>query len=148
MSTLAPSTEAVNAIVARINAGTAYTLDLKAEARELIVDPTEEVTELRVDVCHESEQQLFETLDAVDNTQHAIRIWVRKKVADITAQELNPLRLLCRQILRQVDQYVTTDWRVRVWQAGFETQEVADKAVLYSQRMFVASISCEVQVKP
>jgi hypothetical protein len=101
-----------------------------------------------VDVCHESEQQLFETLDAVDNTQHAIRIWVRKKVADITPQELNPLRLLCRQILRQVDQYVTTDWRVRVWQAGFETQEVADKAVLYSQRMFVASISCEVQVKP
>ncbi len=148
MSTLAPSTEAVNAIVARINAGTTYNLDLKAEARELIVDPTEEVTELRVDVCHESEQQLFETLDAVDNTQHAIRIWVRKKVADITPQELNPLRLLCRQILRQVDQYVTTDWRVRVWQAGFETQEVADKAVLYSQRMFVASISCEVQVKP
>jgi len=148
MSTLAPSTEAVNAIVARINAGTTYTLDLKAEARELIVDPTEEVTELRVDVCHESEQQLFETLDAVDNTQHAIRIWVRKKVADITPQELNPLRLLCRQILRQVDQYVTTDWRVRVWQAGFETQEVTDKAVLYSQRMFVASISCEVQVKP
>ena len=148
MSTLAPSTEAVNAIVARINAGTTYTLDLKAEARELIVDPTEEVTELRVDVCHESEQQLFETLDAVDNTQHAIRIWIRKKVADITPQELNPLRLLCRQILRQVDQYVTTDWRVRVWQAGSETQEVADKAVLYSQRMFVASISCEVQVKP
>jgi hypothetical protein len=148
MSTMAPSTEAVNAIVARINAGTAYTLDLKAEARELIVDPTEEVTELRVDVCHESEQQLFETLDSVDNTQHAIRIWIRKKVADITPQELNPLRLLCRQILRQVDQYVTTDWRVRVWQAGFETQEVADKAVLYSQRMFVASISCEVQVKP
>jgi len=148
MSTLAPSTEAVNAIVARINAGTTYTLDLKAEARELIVDPTEEVTELRVDVCHESEQQLFEMLDAVDNTQHAIRIWIRKKVADITPQELNPLRLLCRQILRQVDQYVTTDWRVRVWQAGFETQEVADKAVLYSQRMFVASISCEVQVKP
>ena len=148
MSTLAPSTEAVNAIVARINAGTTYNLDLKAEARELIVDPTEEVTELRVDVCHESEQQLFETLDSVDNTQHAIRIWVRKKVADITSQELNPLRLLCRQILRQVDQYVTTDWRVRVWQAGFETQEVADKAVLYSQRMFVASISCEVQVKP
>jgi hypothetical protein len=148
MSTLAPSTEAVNAIVARINAGTTYNLDLRAEARELIVDPTEEVTELRVDVCHESEQQLFETLDAVDNTQHAIRIWIRKKVADITPQELNPLRLLCRQILRQVDQYVTTDWRVRVWQAGFETQEVADKAVLYSQRMFVASISCEVQVKP
>jgi hypothetical protein len=148
MSTLAPSTEAVNAIVARINAGTTYTLDLKAEARELIIDPTEEVTELRVDVCHESEQQLFETLDSVDNTQHAIRIWIRKKVADITPQELNPLRLLCRQILRQVDQYVTTDWRVRVWQAGFETQEVADKAVLYSQRMFVASISCEVQVKP
>jgi len=148
MSTLAPSTEAVNAIVARINAGTTYNLDLKAEARELIIDPTEEVTELRVDVCHESEQQLFETLDAVDNTQHAIRIWVRKKVADITPQELNALRLLCRQILRQVDQYVTTDWRVRVWQAGFETQEVADKAVLYSQRMFVASISCEVQVKP
>jgi hypothetical protein len=148
MSTLAPSTEAVNAIVARINAGTTYTLDLKAEARELIIDPTEEVTELRVDVCHESEQQLFETLDAVDNTQHAIRIWIRKKVADITPQELNPLRLLCRQILRQVDQYVTTDWRVRVWQAGFETQEVAEKAVLYSQRMFVASISCEVQVKP
>jgi len=148
MSTLAPSTEAVNAIVARINAGTTYNLDLKAESRELIIDPTEEVTELRVDVCHESEQQLFETLDAVDNTQHAIRIWIRKKVADITPQELNPLRLLCRQILRQVDQYVTTDWRVRVWQAGFETQEVADKAVLYSQRMFVASISCEVQVKP
>jgi hypothetical protein len=148
MSTLAPATEAVNAIVARINAGTTYNLDLKAEARELIIDPTEEVTELRVDVCHESEQQLFETLDAVDNTQHAIRIWIRKKVADITPQELNPLRLLCRQILRQVDQYVTTDWRVRVWQAGFETQEVADKAVLYSQRMFVASISCEVQVKP
>ena len=96
----------------------------------------------------ESEQQLFETLDAVDNTRHAVRIWIRRKVAAITAEEIEPLRLLCRQILRQVDQYVTSDWRVRVWQAGFETQEVADKAMLYSQRMFVASITCEVQVKP
>ena len=148
MSTLAPSTEALQAIAARVNAGTAYTLDVKAEARELAVDPLEEVTELRVDVCHESEQQLFETIDAVDNTQHALRIWIRKKVAAITAEEIEPLRLLCRQILRQVDQYATTDWRVRVWRAGFETQEVADKAMLYSQRMFVASITCEVQVKP
>jgi hypothetical protein len=148
MSTVAPSLEALQAITARVNAGTAYMLDVKAESRELNIDPLEEIDGLRVDVCHESEQQLFETLDAVDNTEHVLRIWIRKKVAAITSEELEPLRLLCRQILRQVDQYVTADWRVRVWQAGFETQEVADKAVLYSQRIFVSSISLSVQVKP
>jgi len=148
MSTIAPSLEAMQAITARVNAGTAYMLDVKAESRELNIDPLEEIDGLRVDVCHESEQQLFETLDAVDNTEHVLRIWIRKKVAAITSDELEPLRLLCRQILRQVDQYVTTDWRVRVWQAGFETQEVVDKAVLYSQRIFVSSISVTVQVKP
>jgi hypothetical protein len=148
MSTIAPSLEAMQAITARVNAGTAYMLDVKAESRELNIDPLEEIDGLRVDVCHESEQQLFETLDAVDNTEHVLRIWIRKKVAAITSEELEPLRLLCRQILRQVDQYVTADWRVRVWQAGFETQEVADKAVLYSQRIFVSSISLSVQVKP
>ena len=145
MSTLAPSTEALQAIAARINAGTAYTLDVKAEARELAVDPLEEVTELRVDVCHESEQQLFERIDD-EGTEHTLRIWIRKKVAALSADELNPLRLLCRQILQQVDQYDTQDRRVCVWQSGFESQEVVDRTMLYQQRIFVASVILRVRV--
>ena len=145
MSTIAPSTEALQAIAARINAGTAYTLDLKAEARELAIDPLEEVTELRVDVCHESEQQLFEQIDS-EGTEHTLRIWIRKKVAALSGDELNPLRLLCRQILQQVDQYDTQDRRVCVWQSGFESQEVADRTMLYQQRIFVASVIVRVRV--
>jgi hypothetical protein len=145
MSTLAPSTEALQAIAARINAGAAYTLDVKAEARELAVDPLEEVTELRVDVCHESEQQLFEQIDN-EGTEHTLRIWIRKKVAALSGDELNPLRLLCRQILQQVDQYDTQDRRVCVWQSGFESQEVVDRTMLYQQRIFVASVILRVRV--
>ena len=145
MSTIAPSTEALQAIAARINAGTAYSLDVKAEARELAIDPLEEVTELRVDVCHESEQQLFERIDS-EGTEHTIRIWIRKKVAALGADEVNPLRLLCRQILQQVDQYDTQDRRVCVWQSGFESQEIADRTMLYQQRIFVASVILRVRV--
>ena len=71
---IAPSVEAMQAIVDRINSGEAYCLDLVANRSETLVDPLEEISELRCDVVSESEEQLVETLDVEDRTSHIIRI--------------------------------------------------------------------------
>ena len=82
--TMAPSTEAMQAIVARINSATTYCLAVVAEYRETLVDPLEEITDLRCDVVSESEEQLVETLATEDRTSHVLRIWLRKKLDNLT----------------------------------------------------------------
>ena len=51
--TIAPSVEASQAIVDRINDSTTFALEVVAERLEMVVDHLEEVNGLRVDLVHE-----------------------------------------------------------------------------------------------
>lgn len=146
--TIAPSVEATQAIIDRINTGTAYELEIVAQRQEVIVDHLEEVSQLRVDVVHEEETQLEETLDDEDRTSHEIRIYVRSKVPDRTADQLDPLKLLTRQIFQRVNEYDSTNGRVKVWQCDIEPRQAADKELLRQHGIFVAAIMLRVEVEP
>ena len=143
----APSTEAMQAIVSRINAGRAYQFDVAAKYSEQIIDELEEFAELRVDVVSDSETQLNETLDVEDRTSHIIMIYVRKKVRTLDNDEIDRLQLLVRQIFQQVNDYDTTDQRVRVWEAETDPKQCPDKSILRQIRMFVANITLRVEVE-
>lgn len=145
--TIAPSTEAMQAIVARINSATTYCLAVVAEYRETLVDPLEEITDLRCDVVSESEEQLVETLAIEDRTSHVLRIWLRKKLDNLTPDEIDPLKLLFRQIFQRVNNYDTTDGRVKVWECDIEPKEVPLKDFLQQAGLFVASIVLRVEVE-
>ena len=145
--TIAPSTEAMQAIVARINSATTYCLAVVAEYRETLVDPLEEITDLRCDVVSESEEQLVETLAIEDRTSHVLRIWLRKKLDNLTPDEIDPLKLLFRQIFQRVNNYDTTDRRVTVWECDIEPKEVPLKDFLQQAGLFVASIVLRVEVE-
>lgn len=145
--TIAPSTEAMQAIVARINSATTYCLAVVAEYRETLVDPLEEITDLRCDVVSESEEQLVETLAIEDRTSHVLRIWLRKKLDNLTPDEIDPLKLLFRQIFQRVNNYDTTDRRVTVWECDIEPKEVPLKDFLQQAGLFVASIVMRVEVE-
>jgi len=145
--TIAPSTEAMQAIVARINSATTYCLAVVAEYRETLVDPLEEITDLRCDVVSESEEQLVETLSPEDRTSHVLRIWLRKKLDNLTPDEIDPLKLLFRQIFQRVNNYDTTDRRVTVWECDIEPKEVPLKDFLQQAGLFVASIVLRVEVE-
>ena len=146
--TIAPSTEACQAIVDRINSGTAYELDLKATYSENLIDPLEEIAGLRVDVCSESEEQLIETCDLEDNTRHIIRVWVRKKLQALTPDEIDPLKLLTRRIFQRLNNFRSSDGRVMVFEIDDTAKAQPDKNALSQQRMFVANIQMVVEVEP
>lgn len=146
--TIAPSVEATQAIVDRINASTTYALEVVAQRQEVIVDHLEEVNGLRVDVVHEEETQLEETLDEEDRTSHEIKIYVRAKVSDRTQDQLDPLKLLTRQIFQQVNEYDSANGRVKAWQCDIEPRQAADKELLRQHGLFVAAIMLRVEVEP
>lgn len=145
--TEAPSVEACRVLVDRINTGTAYELELVAERSEQVIDPLEEIETLRVDVVHEDEEQLEETLDVEDRTSHDIRIWIRKKVTAVTPDELDPLKLLVRQIYQRVNNFDSSDGRVKVWQCDIEGKQIPDKAILKETWLFVVSILLRVELE-
>ena len=148
MPTLSPSTEACEAIRNRINSGTDYTLEVRAEVRDEITEDLKDLRQLRVDVCQESEEQLFETLDLQDNTSHQIRVWIRKKLDTTTQDELEQLKLLKRQIELRLLNYATDDRRVLVWEVGNAQAPVAERDMLHQDRSFVTGILLRVEVKP
>ena len=148
MPTLSPSTEACEAIRNRINSGTDYALEVRAEVRDEITEDLKDLRQLRVDVCQESEEQLFETIDLQDNTSHQIRVWIRKKLDTTTQDELEQLKLLKRQIELRLLNYATDDWRVRIWDVSNTQSPLMERDMLHQDRSFVASILCRVEVKP
>jgi len=145
--TTAPATEACVALVARINAGTAYTLPTAATYQRVEVDTVEESDALRVDVIPVDETQLSETLAVEDRTSHTVVIWIRKKLANLDAATIDALCLLTRQIYQQVNNWDSADGRVRVWETSEETELNPDKAVLNQMRMFVTKIVLRVEVE-
>lgn len=148
--TIAPSEEALAALVDRINSGTEYDLDCRASVSDVLIDPLEEVTGLRVDVVAETEDQLAETLATEDRTSHRIRIWVRRKIEAIEGaanrDQVAETKLLFRQIFQRVNQWDSSDYRVKVWECATDPNEVPLKDILRTQFLFVASLVLRVEV--
>ncbi len=149
MTTIAPSTEALDAIVARINAGETYSISVKARAVETDIDELEDLTGqgLRVDVIQESEQQLRETLGD-DPTSHLIRVLIRQKLDGVTADLVDPVKLVVRQIHDQLDNWDSSDRRVCVWECAIDPNEMPLKSFLHEHSLFVASLLLRVEVAP
>lgn len=145
--TIAPSSEAMSAIVDQINDGGSYDLDVVARYGALIIDPLEEVSGLRVDVVSETEEQLVETLDVEDRSTHQIRIWMRKKVSSVSNDEIDQLKLIFRQIYQRVNNFNSSDGRVKVWDVEIDPIEVPIKSILQQSWLFVASLVLRVEVE-
>lgn len=147
--TKAPSTEAMTAIRDRVNAGTTYSIDVRAEYTEQVIDPLEELASegLRVDIVTEEEETLNETLATEDRTSLSIRIWIRKKVSSFSNDEIDPLKLIARQIFQQVNNYDTTDLRVRVWECDLENVDKPGKQLLMQAGVFLQAILLRVEVE-
>lgn len=145
--TIAPSSEAMSAIVDQINSGGDYDLDVVARYGALIIDPLEEVTGLRVDVVSETEEQLVETLDVEDRSTHQIRVWMRKKVSSVSSDEIDQLKLIFRQIYQRVNNFDSSDGRVKVWDVEIDPIEVPIKSILQQSWLFVASLVLRVEVE-
>lgn len=145
--TIAPSSEAMSAIVDQINDGESYDLDVVARYGALIIDPLEEVTGLRVDVVSETEEQLVETLDVEDRSTHQIRIWMRRKVSSVSSDEIDQLKLIFRQIYQRVNNFNSSDGRVKVWDVEIDPIEVPIKSILQQSWLFVASLVLRVEVE-
>lgn len=145
--TIAPSSEAMSAIVDQINSGGAYDLDVVARYGALLIDPLEEVIGLRVDVVSETEEQLVETLDVEDRSTHQLRVWMRKKVSSVSSDEIDQLKLIFRQIYQRVNNFDSSDGRVKVWDVEIDPIEVPIKSILQQSWLFVASLVLRVEVE-
>ena len=145
--TVAPAVEAMTAIRDRINSGTAYVLAVNAEYSELQVDERETLDELRVDVTSDTEEQLKETLATEDRTSHRLRIWIRSPVERTSNEEIDPLKLLVRQIFQRVNDFNSANDRVKVWECDLESKQNPDKAILHQDGLFVANIALRVEVE-
>jgi len=145
--TQAPSVEAMQSIVDHINSGGAYCLQVSADRTDQLIDTIEGVGPLRVEVVSESEETLEETLDVENRTSHLIRIWVRQKLLTTENDELDQLKLLVRQIFQRVNNYDSSDRRVRVWQCEIEQKQVPLKVHLHRHGLFIASLLLRVEVE-
>lgn len=146
--TIDPSIEACQAIVARINAtGSAYYRDLDAQYSEQLIDPLEEITGLRIDVCTEESETLEETIDLENRSSHQLRVWIRDKINDQSNNSIDPLKLLVRQLFQRLNNYDTSDKRVRVWNCDNDQKASPEKEVLQRAGLFVASLLLRVEVE-
>jgi hypothetical protein len=144
---VAPSTEACQALVDHINAGTAYALDVLASYSRVEINPLQMIDGRRVDVVHVDETQLNRTLAIEDSTSHKIVIWIREKLQDREPETIDALCLLVRQIYQRVNNFTSDDRRVTVWETDEETRMTPDKSLLNQSGLFVASIVLRVEVE-
>lgn len=145
--TIAPATEAMQAIVDQINGGGAYDLPVAAKYLETTIDPLEEITSLRVDVVSEGEEQLNETLDIEDRTSHQIRVWIRKKVRPENQDQIDYLKLLHRQLFQRLNNFTSSDGRVEVWEIDNDAKEVPIKSIMQQLGVFAATLVMRVEVE-
>jgi len=146
--TQSPSSEAMAAVVDRVNSGETYDMDVAACYTEAIIDVLENIgLELRIDVVCEGEQQLSETLDVEDRTQLMVRVFIRQKLRSVENDEIEPLKLLVRQLWQRLNNYETADGRVKVWSCDPDPKEVPIKAILSSDWLFVATLVMIIEVE-
>ena len=146
-ASIPPSTEAMDQIVRRINSAEAYCLPVSSSYTEVLTDNLEDLVQLRVDVVQDSEQQLDETIDSEGRTSHIIRIRVRQSgVRDQV--RVDQLKLLVRQLWQRVNNWDSSDGRVRVWETDMNFEEVPTKRNLKEEEVFDASVLMRVEVEP
>lgn len=145
--TTAPADEACAALVTQINAGTAYSLDVTAEYADVLNDNLEEIRGLRVDVVPEEEETLEETLATEDRSSHQIRVTIRSMCDQNNQEDIKALRLIVRQIFQRVNDFDSSNGRVKVWQCDIEGKEVPDKEALRNDGLFKTSILLRVEVE-
>ncbi len=149
--TVAPSEEALSALVDRINIGEEYDLGVKAAVSDVEIDPLEQIDGLRVDLVAENEEQLSETLDDEDRTTHRIRVWIRRKIEATEGtpnrDQIADTKLLTRQLFQRLNQWDSSDLRVKVWEAEMNPKEIPLKEHLRTALLFVASILLRVEVE-
>lgn len=148
MTVLAPSDEACIALVARINSGTDYVLDVDATYSREIVEPLEEIDGIRVDVVADTEVGQSDRLDGLDTSLQTIRVWVRAKMSDQLNETYQDLALLRKQIVDRLDNWDSSDRRVRVWDSENDELEQPLKAAARQMGLFVACVILQVQVQP
>lgn len=147
--TIAPSDEACQAIVSRINSGSGltYTLPSAAEYFYELSEDLRSQSALEVDVIHDTETDLVETLDTENPTLHTLRIVVRKKLpGKVATATVSALKLIARQIFQRVNSYAGTS-RVTLWDVGVEDADSPDKGVLRTHGLFAMSIAVKVRVE-
>lgn len=146
---IAPAAEVCQAIVDRINAGSGagqYTLTTPATYYYQQTDALEATTTTaKVDVIHEGEKDLEDTLDIETRTSHDLRIWLRAKVSGRAPSDLNPPLLLLRQIFQQVNNYRTS--RVKVVEINGDDDDQPDKGFIRQTGLFSASILLRVELE-
>ncbi len=148
MPTVSPSTEACEVIRDRINSGSGYVLDVRAEVVELLIEDLAELRSLRVEVVPELEEQLADIIDESDWTSHQIRVWIRQKLQTTEQNEIDRLKQIRRQIVSRLLNYATTDRRVVVWEVDNQSDNRFDRTALQQDRAFVSSIILRVEVAP
>lgn len=146
--TIAPSTEACQALVTQINAGTAYILNVNAKYAEQFSDDQQGVDGLRVDVVAIDELQLDETLDIEDRSSHAIGIEIRRNLTSADQVSVDAMKLLVRQVFQRVNDFDSSDRRVRVWECGYAKRENPNKQLLSESNVFRSRLVLRVEVEP
>ena len=148
-TTIAAADEACEALVTRINAaGSGYTLSPAAEYSYEEIDPLEQVSGTRVDVVPNLQRGQSVRLDGLDASIHEIRVWIRKQCPDLAPTTIKPLTLLRQQIMEWLDNWDSSNKRVRVWDSENEDLEQPVKEQLRLNNLFVACIVLEVHVEP
>jgi hypothetical protein len=112
---------------------------------ETIDDYLDDIPDLRVDVCQEEEEQLNETLDVEDRTSHLIRVWVRQRTG--TQEMVDAAKLIVRQVWQRVNNFNSSNGRVKVWECDLDPKEIPDKATLKQTGLFVVSMLLRVEVE-
>lgn len=145
--TQAPEDEAIDAIVARINAGTAYTLPSAAVAVEVPRNAAEDVSALSVFVYSDGEQKVSETLNpSEDRTLMVVRVGILKKVSDQASATLAPLKLIVAQISHWLNIYDSS--RVKIWAVDAEFDKKPSPELLDQSKVFYATIAVRCTVEP
>ena len=145
--TIAPSTEACEAIRDRINSGGAYALHFEADISEQFADEQAAMTGLMVDVVPGDEVRLNETLAIEDRTSHTIYIEVRKKLDSNDQEQVDEVKLTTAQIFQRVNGYDLSTNRVRVWQCDEVKGERPNKRLLSESLIFRTRIALTVLVE-
>jgi len=145
--TIAPSTEACEAIRDRLNSGGAYALQFEADIAEQFADEQATMSGLIVDVVPGDEVRLAETLDIEDRTQHTIYIEIRQKLDSNDQEQVDQVKLTTAQIYQRVNNYDLASNRVRVWQCDEVKGERPNKRLLSESLIFRTRIALTVLVE-
>lgn len=145
--TVAPSTEACAALIERINTGAAYALDRDAKYSRNEITAIEEIDGLEVDVIPLETRPLRRMLNEDDYTSLRVAVWIRKKLTDREAETLDAAALLALQIYARLNNYSTTDRRVRVWEVDDETDLEPNKEYLQRFNLFWVKLVFRVEVQ-